>query len=64
MLYDSIFKVLFIRDWSLYKRMWRYAIPLVIAGFAGIINETFDRILLKHLLYDPAVPETLSYAES
>jgi len=64
LLYDSIFKVLFIRDWSLYKRMWRYAIPLVIAGFAGIINETFDRILLKHLLYDPAVPETLSYAES
>ena len=64
LLYDSIFKVLFIRDWSLYKRMWRYAIPLVIAGFAGIINETFDRILLKHLLYDPAVPESLSYAES
>jgi small GTP-binding protein len=29
-----------------------------------VINETFDRILLKHLLYDPAVPETLSYAES
>jgi len=44
--------------------MWRYAIPLVIAGFAGIVNETFDRILLKHLLYDPAVPESLNYAES
>jgi len=28
LLYDSIFKVLFVRDWGLYKRMWRYAIPL------------------------------------
>ena len=27
-----------------------YATPLVIAGFGGIINETFDRALLKHLL--------------
>ncbi len=64
LLYDHIFKVRFIKDWALYKRMWIYAIPLVVAGFAGIINETFDRILLKHLLYDPAIPESLTYAES
>lgn len=30
--------------------MLKYALPLLIAGFAGIINETFDRVLLKHLL--------------
>jgi O-antigen/teichoic acid export membrane protein len=64
LLYDHIFRVHFIKDWGLYKRMWIYAVPLVIAGFAGIINETFDRILLKHLLYDPAIPESLTYAES
>lgn len=64
LLYDSIFNVVFVKDWGLYKRMWRYAIPLVIAGFAGIINETFDRILIKHLLYDPNIPDSLSYAES
>jgi O-antigen/teichoic acid export membrane protein len=35
---------------QLAKEMGIYAIPLVIAGFAGIINETIDRILLKHIL--------------
>lgn len=38
---------------ELWKRMFRYALPLVAVGFAGIINETFDRALLKYLLpYD------------
>lgn len=32
------------------KRMLFYATPLVIAGFAGMINETMDRILLKKLM--------------
>ena len=30
----------------LWKRMIVYALPLIIAGFAGMINETFDRIML------------------
>lgn len=34
------------------KEMFKYAIPLVIAGFAGIINETLDRVMLKQLLYN------------
>jgi O-antigen/teichoic acid export membrane protein len=29
-----------------------YALPLMIAGFAGMINETFDRILLPILIPD------------
>ena len=37
-------------DKSLWKKMIFYAIPLLIAGFAGIVNETLDRVLLKHLL--------------
>jgi O-antigen/teichoic acid export membrane protein len=37
-------------DFILAKEMGIYAIPLVIAGFAGIVNETIDRILLKHML--------------
>ena len=40
-----------------------YALPLVIAGFAGIVNETIDRILLKHILYDGNTIESLRYAE-
>jgi len=31
--------------------MW-YALPLLVAGLAGMTNETIDRILLKHLLPD------------
>lgn len=35
------------------KKMWRYSIPLMFVGLAGIINETTDRIFLRKLLpYD------------
>ena len=33
-------------DSALWKEMLKYALPLMIAGFAGMINETFDRIML------------------
>ena len=32
-----------------------YALPLLVAGLAGITNETIDRILLKHLLPNPDI---------
>jgi O-antigen/teichoic acid export membrane protein len=35
---------------TLWKSMLRYAFPVLIAGVAFSINETFDRILLKELL--------------
>lgn len=37
-------------DRSLFQQMLYYAWPLVIVGFAGMINELLDRILLKYLL--------------
>jgi O-antigen/teichoic acid export membrane protein len=37
-------------DSKLWKTMMIYAMPLVIVGFAGIINETLDRILLNFLI--------------
>jgi O-antigen/teichoic acid export membrane protein len=37
-------------DFTLWKRMIIYAMPLLFVGFAGMINETFDRILLGKLL--------------
>jgi O-antigen/teichoic acid export membrane protein len=46
------------------KEMGFYAIPLVIAGFAGIVNETLDRILLKQILYDGKSHESLLFAEA
>lgn len=35
---------------SLWKKMLIYAFPLLFAGMAGIVNETFDRLLLRYLL--------------
>lgn len=37
-------------DMDLWKRMLRYAAPLLVVGLAGMMNETLDRILLKYLL--------------
>ena len=37
-------------DRKLLKAMLFYAFPLLFAGMAGIVNETFDRILLRYLL--------------
>lgn len=37
-------------DKVLWKKMFVYAFPLLFFGLAGIINETFDRVLLRYLL--------------
>ncbi len=44
-------------DKNLWKRMMKYAWPVLVAGIAFSINEVFDRILLKYLL-DPSIAET------
>lgn len=44
------FRVKYGFDSSLWKRMLRYAFPVLVAGVAFSINETFDRILLDRLL--------------
>jgi len=33
-------------DFTLWKEIMKYGLPLILAGFAGMINETFDRIML------------------
>ncbi len=39
-------------DVSLWKKMLKYALPLLVAGLAGMVNETFDRAILKYLVTD------------
>jgi O-antigen/teichoic acid export membrane protein len=39
-------------DTKVLKEMLIYSLPLLIAGLAGIINETIDRIMLKRMLFD------------
>ena len=50
MLSPEIAGVKFKFDLQLWKKMMAYALPLLLAGLAGMTNETFDRILLKYLL--------------
>jgi O-antigen/teichoic acid export membrane protein len=50
MLLPNMIHMKFEFDKELWKRMMKYALPLLIAGLAGIVNETLDRILLTHLL--------------
>ncbi len=64
LLYRHFLNLKFQIEPELVKRMMIYALPLVIAGFAGIVNETLDRILLKHILYDGNTPSSLKYAEA
>ena len=37
-------------DLTLFRRLMRYSLPMVIIGLAGIINEMLDRAALKYLL--------------
>ncbi|MFM1807755.1 MAG: hypothetical protein RLZZ242_480 [Bacteroidota bacterium] len=36
-------------DFAIWKKMLRYGLPVMLAGFAFIINEVFDKILLTRL---------------
>ncbi|MBE7173394.1 MAG: polysaccharide biosynthesis protein [Williamsia sp.] len=45
-------------DLSLWRTMMVYSMPLIVAGLGGMINETFDRLMLKWL-----VPGSNTYKE-
>lgn len=40
----------YVFDLELWKKMFSYSWPLIILGLAGMVNETFDRIILKYIL--------------
>lgn len=55
LLISFYFKLNYSFSTTLWEKMLRYAFPVLVAGVAFSINETFDRILLERLL-----PENLS----
>lgn len=62
LLLPDIFSSKFSFDFLLWKRILIYALPLLIAGLAGMVNETIDRILLTYLLpEDVAMSQTGIY---
>jgi O-antigen/teichoic acid export membrane protein len=44
------FKINYKIDTILWKKMLRYALPVLVSGVAFSVNETFDRVLLERLL--------------
>jgi O-antigen/teichoic acid export membrane protein len=50
MMFKSWRNLVYGLDFTLLKQMLKYAYPLIFIGLAGMINETFDRVLLKQLL--------------
>ncbi|MCR4964627.1 MAG: oligosaccharide flippase family protein [Bacteroidales bacterium] len=47
-LLPSFFRQKYEFDFSLWKKMIIYGLPLLVFGLAGIVNETMDRVLLKY----------------
>lgn len=39
-------------DFRLLRKILAYSLPLLIAGLAGTVNETLDRIIMKHMYPD------------
>lgn len=50
LLFPEVVRIKYTFDSELWKRMMIYALPLLLAGLAGMTNETMDRILLKYML--------------
>ncbi|MBI2271642.1 MAG: oligosaccharide flippase family protein [Bacteroidetes bacterium] len=50
LLFPEVVRIKYTFDRELWKRMMTYALPLLLAGLAGMTNETMDRILLKYML--------------
>jgi O-antigen/teichoic acid export membrane protein len=63
-LYKDFMRINWSFDWQLFFQMIKYAFPLVIAGFAFVINELIDRIMLKQMLSDPENGITLKMADA
>ncbi|TVR82547.1 MAG: polysaccharide biosynthesis protein [Chitinophagaceae bacterium] len=50
LLIPEIMKVRSLPDFSLLRKMFVYAWPIMIIGLAGVVNEMFGRVIMKHLL--------------
>jgi O-antigen/teichoic acid export membrane protein len=56
LLLPEIISIKFRFNKALWIKMIQYSFPIMIWGMAGIVNETFDRILLKHLIPESQHP--------
>ncbi|GAB5417566.1 MAG: polysaccharide biosynthesis C-terminal domain-containing protein [Crocinitomicaceae bacterium] len=61
--YKEFLKIKWQYNKELAKEMLMYSLPLVVAGFAGIINETLDRVLMKPLLTGSGMSNKMALAQ-
>lgn len=61
LLMPEFFSARFKVDTGLWKQMIIYSLPIMVAGFGGMINETFDRIMLGW--WAPVATEDAAKAE-
>lgn len=47
-------------NYATWQMLFKYALPMILVGFAGMINETLDRIMLKYFSADTATANTLN----
>ena len=59
LLSPEMFSVKWKMDTTLWKQMMKYGLPLLVAGLAGMANETLDRVLIPHLL-----PEAIAKSQN
>ncbi len=52
MLLPYFFRTPFVFRWSIFKKLWRYGWPVMVAGVAYVINEMFDKYILKEFISD------------
>lgn len=52
MLLPYFFQTSFVFKWSVFKNLWNYGWPVMVAGVAYVINEMFDKYILKELISD------------
>ncbi len=57
LLVSDLFTVRLRFERALFRKMLIYALPLLLAGFSGMINEMLDRLMLKMLLVVPPAVE-------
>ncbi|MFZ4796886.1 MAG: lipopolysaccharide biosynthesis protein [Bacteroidia bacterium] len=60
LLFVEIKKIRLGFDAIVWKQMVRYGAPLIIVGFAGMINETLDRVLIKYLYPDVSLANEMN----
>jgi len=52
LLLPEIFEIKMVFNWTILKQILIYSLPLLLAGLAGTINETLDRVMMKYLIAD------------